>query len=376
MSNKNVTQGIPRLKELINTVKNIKSPSMTMRLAGEKTTEAARAVSRAIVELPLRDVVDTSSVLFQPVDMEDGADIKWTSVAYALAGVLRKEQLRDATDWVLRMGLKRQVLHDMDVRVDEVRKSIQNALGPEVLCLASDDNDDDLALHIRVPRHESADAVTDQYFLRFMEANIMEGLLLRGTAGVRKAYVESQPLLQYDPETGAAVTSSEAYVETEGINLPGAFLQDGIDPYGVTCNDPSEILAALGVEAARAVFLKELRNVIQFDGGHVSYRHLSLLADVVTAKGQLMSITRHGINRTDAGPLMKCTFEETCDILYSAAADCETDHLSGVAESVMLGALAPMGTGVFDVLLDTGALRIAGNIKGPEESDSSQLPPL
>jgi len=37
--------------------------------------------------------------------------------------------------------------------------------------------------------------------------------------------------------------------------------------------------------------------VLNFYGLYVNYRHLSLLCDVMTAKGHLMAITRHGINR-------------------------------------------------------------------------------
>lgn len=37
--------------------------------------------------------------------------------------------------------------------------------------------------------------------------------------------------------------------------------------------------------------------VLQFYGLYVNYRHLALLCDVMTAKGHLMAITRHGINR-------------------------------------------------------------------------------
>ena len=69
-------------------------------------------------------------------------------------------------------------------------------------------------------------------------------------------------------------------------------------------------------------------------------------------KGKLTSITRHGINRLDSGPLRKCSFEETCEILLEAAAHNETDRLLGVTENVILGQLAPVGTGSFDIVLD------------------------
>lgn len=67
----------------------------------------------------------------------------------------------------------------------------------------------------------------------------------------------------------------------------------------------------LGVEACRAALLNEVRAVISFDGSYVNYRHLAMLCDIMTFRGHLMSITRHGINRQETGPLMRCSFEET-----------------------------------------------------------------
>lgn len=54
-------------------------------------------------------------------------------------------------------------------------------------------------------------------------------------------------------------------------------------------------------------------------------------------KGRLTSITRHGINRLDTGPLRKCSFEETCEILLEAALHNEKDQLLGVTENIMFG---------------------------------------
>lgn len=38
----------------------------------------------------------------------------------------------------------------------------------------------------------------------------------------------------------------------------------------------------LGIEACRNSLLAEIRGVIQFDGNYVNYRHLAILADVMT----------------------------------------------------------------------------------------------
>ena len=56
-------------------------------------------------------------------------------------------------------------------------------------------------------------------------------------------------------------------------------------------------------------------------------RHLAILCDVMTSRGHLMAITRHGINRSEAGPLAQCSFEETVDILLRAAMYAEKDNM-------------------------------------------------
>jgi len=45
----------------------------------------------------------------------------------------------------------------------------------------------------------------------------------------------------------------------------------------------------------------------------------------MTQKGKLTSITRHGINRLDTGPLRKCSFEETVEILLESSLHNEHD---------------------------------------------------
>ena len=54
-------------------------------------------------------------------------------------------------------------------------------------------------------------------------------------------------------------------------------------------------------------------------GSYVNYRHLAMLVDSMTSRGHFMAITRHGINRSEAGPLAQASFEETVDILFRAA---------------------------------------------------------
>ena len=65
-----------------------------------------------------------------------------------------------------------------------------------------------------------------------------------------------------------------------------------------------------------------------------------------------MSIDRHGINKSERGPLAKCSFEETPDIISKAAVYGEYDNIQGVSSNIMLGQEVKAGTTYSDVLFD------------------------
>ena len=160
-------------------------------------------------------------------------------------------------------------------------------------------------------------------------------------------------------------------LDTDGCNLEEVLTCPRVDATRTTSNDITEIFAVLGIEAVRRALLRELRAVISFDGSYVNYRHLAVLCDSMTQKGYLMSITRHGINRVEKGPLKKCSFEETVEILMEAAIFAETDHLRGVTENIMLGQLCPLGTGDPDLLIDEEKLRDAHRASQLQQESSS-----
>jgi DNA-directed RNA polymerase beta' subunit len=72
----------------------------------------------------------------------------------------------------------------------------------------------------------------------------------------------------------------------------------------------------------------------------------------MTNKGYIMPIDRHGINRGNAGPLAKSSFEETIDQLLNAGVYGKIDNMDGVSANIMMGQIAPAGTGFPQILLD------------------------
>jgi DNA-directed RNA polymerase II subunit RPB1 len=87
----------------------------------------------------------------------------------------------------------------------------------------------------------------------------------------------------------------------------------------------------------------------------------------MTQKGYLTSITRHGLNRNEYGPIRKASFEETVEILLDAGIFSEKDELKGISENILLGKLTNVGTGYFDLLIDFKAFENE-NKRNEEES--------
>ncbi|KAG0459323.1 hypothetical protein HPP92_022451 [Vanilla planifolia] len=162
-------------------------------------------------------------------------------------------------------------------------------------------------------------------------------------------------------------------LDTEGVNLLEVLCNEDVDASRTTSDHLSEVIGVLGIEAVRRALLDELRVVISFDGSYVNYRHLVILCDTMTYRGHLMFITRHGINRNSTGPMMRCSFEETVDILLDAAAYAESDSLRGVTENIMLGQLATIGTGDSVLYINEQMLQQAIELQLPSYIDVLEL---
>ena len=140
---------------------------------------------------------------------------------------------------------------------------------------------------------------------------------------IKVAYTSTAPASKhkvYDPVTKEQTTSKDNWIiETDGVALKKILAIDKVDKVKTVSNDIIEILQVLGIEATRNSIIAELRFVLNSYGIYVNYRHLSTLCDIMTNRGIITAITRHGINRVDSGALRKASFEETVEILLEAS---------------------------------------------------------
>ncbi|PVV01996.1 hypothetical protein BB560_003562 [Smittium megazygosporum] len=386
VSSKNVTLGVPRLKEIINVATNIKTPALSIYLEPDyaHNVERAKDVQVAIEHTTLRKITASTEIWYDP-EIEGTIieeDREFVEAYYEIPDVEIAPEL--VSPWMLRIELNRNVVLDKKLTMSEITNKISETFGKDVLCICNDINSDKLIIRCRIInmsgtiKDEDADdgSMEEDIFLRKIETHMLSNISLRGIPGISRVYfVEEKTNVLL--ESGEFDKTTEWKLDTDGINLKEVLWQDHVDYRRTYSNHPVEILEVLGIEAARAALLKETRGVIEFDSSYVNYRHLALLVELMTTRGKLTAITRHGINRADTGALMRCSFEETAEILMDAAAVGEIDECTGVSEHVILGQLAPFGTGAFDVVLDEDMLQYAViDLKAEGEAMSNVSSPL
>ncbi|OCK95282.1 DNA-directed RNA polymerase II subunit RPB1 [Cenococcum geophilum 1.58] len=368
VSSKNVTLGVPRLKEILNVATNIKTPSMTVCQADPNASQQQAKILRSRIEhTTLRSLAETCELYYDP-DVQ--ATVIDSDVDMVESYFIIPEDNADTerqSKWLLRIILDRRKLLDKSITVADVAAKIKEEFAPNIAVIFSDNNADEQVLRVRfvydafLKGEEEDEDDRDERWMRKLEKHLLDEVSLRGVRGVDRAFIRTEERV-YVKEDGSIIKRKtdpmcqEWILDTSGTALADVLVVEGVDPYRTYSNSFVEILGVFGIEATRAALLKELKAVLSFDGSYVNHRHLALLVDIMTARGLLMAITRHGINRADTGALMRCSFEETVEILLDAAGCGELDDCKGVSENIMLGQLAPMGTGEFEMIMDNAML--------------------
>jgi len=308
ISAKNVTLGVPRFKELINISKNIKSPSMKLYFHNHT------------------DLEQTASLL------------EYTTLSMLIDSYNIHDLDNHSFDWYFNfpdfIPPKSPFYIEFTFSPIKLRSRHINTLYLPYIFMDNFENiysfisNNSIFIFFHTP-------IT--YEETHLAINKLQHFRLEGFREIKRSFIINDP----------------PSIETDGSCLSDLLTIPNIDIYSCITNNICEIKDLLGIEAARNCLLKEIKHVLEFDGTYINNRHFLTLVDTMTYRGNLMAVTRHGINKSNAGPLMKCSFEETVDVLTDAAQFAECDYLKGVTENITLGKLSKLGTGSFDLFFQT-----------------------
>jgi len=345
--------GVPRIKEIINVSKTIKTPVMEVYLKPQYTDniDKAKIISNQIEFTKLHDIVDKTMIIYEHSDtiIEKTEDMEFIQIYQEFAEMMGVSQCPndELSRWVLRILFNKEKMMNKNIYLSDIQEVIQrNNVEEDIQCTFSDDNAKELMMRIRV-REDSYDGD----YLAFLQEleKILMSITIRGIPNIEKAIPQMMKKLTYNND-GSYNQTTEWYLATVGVNLVDVLMNENVDTERTLSNDINEITEIFGIEATRNIILRELLKMQDYN---VNYRHISLLGDIMTHRGVIMKIERHGINRSgERGPIAKATFEESLEILVKASTFGEKDKMGGVSANIMFGQLPKVGTNAFELLFD------------------------
>ena len=294
-----VTQGLPRLIELVDARKEPDTPTMTVYLEDEFAA-----------------------------DREKAHEVVWRLEATRIL------QLGDISTNVAEMrvqvDLNKDTLEERMLTAEEVEETIQAELGVETVRQGTS-----IQFGPEEPSYRE--------LLQLVEE--LREVVFKGIEDISRVVVRKE-----DDDDG-----EQFVLYTEGSAFGDALNIDGVDASRTTTNNIHEVHRNLGIEAAREAIINETMMTLEEQGlDDVNVRHLMLVSDIMTNRGTIESIGRHGISGSKDSVLARAAFEVTVNHLLDAAIHGQIDDLNGVTENVIVGKPIKLGTG--DVNLRMGSI--------------------
>ena len=294
VANVNVTQGLPRLIEIVDARRIPSTPSMNIPLIGTAAQDesVAKFVASNIEITTLLDVARVET------------DI--TNMRLIIVPEPRKMEAKGITE------------DDIVERLRKVKavKGMVEKDGFEIVITADE------------PSYKKLQIMFDA----------IKNAKIKGIDGITRAILSK--------------TEGSWKIVTEGSNLKEVLKVEGVDTENVMTNSILEVADVLGIEAARNSIIHEAMGTLGEAGLDVDIRHIMLVADLMTNDGYVKAIGRHGVSGKKSSVLARAAFEITAAHLLHAAMVGETDPLEGVTENIIVGQPVTLGTGAVNIIYD------------------------
>jgi len=290
VSQMQITEGLPRLIEILDARKLPSTPMMELYVDKEHNNEKdARVVAEKLREVKLMEITSEIKIDFANKKIEIVLDNKALKSVHAGASTIA-DRLKDK---------------GFQVKVSDVKLSI-----------SVQDLDFKAIYKLKEKLKETA---------------------VSGIKGVEQVLVTHR--------------EGSYIILASGSNLKEVREVKGIDPNRVSSNDIHDVSNVLGIEAARQTIMNEIKKVIESQGLDINERHIKLIADAMTSSGAVKGVTRMGIISDKASILARATFETPDKQFVTATIQGGRDELKSVIENILLNQPIPVGTGLPGLLV-------------------------
>ncbi|GAO48072.1 DNA-directed RNA polymerase III complex large subunit Rpc1 [Saitoella complicata NRRL Y-17804] len=316
LASMNVTMGVPRIKEIINAAKTIAGPIITCELEKQSNRDEGfgREVKGRIEKTYLKDIAAFTEDTFAPSSNYISLKIDWLAVA----------------------NLK------LELAIEDISKAIAQAPKLKIggACMVASGSVDRINIFVDDPTGKEDVYYKMQTWKRALNNIVVKGLPEVGRAILRKKEDKSDPKEEH----------GEFQLKIEGYGLREVMITPGVNGTRTQTNHIMETCKVLGIEAARNKIYEEIEFTMSSHGMNIDPRHMMLLSDVMTYKGEILGITRFGVAKMKDSVMMLASFEKTTDHLFDASFFHKRDAIEGVSECIIMGVPMPIGTGLFKLI--------------------------
>jgi len=384
MSAKDVTLGVPRLKELLSVTKNPSKPGCVVYLLDEelklyeeksktdesytkKAIERVTKLANKLVDLKVDYFVKKYELKYlclpkenlknkvSPINLIEYQkyEKKWW---VTLAEDLGNAPAIEPESWVIILVLDLDKMYRYGITTAKIAKKIGKEAMETMGCVPSPNNiaQVEVYLNFKEIREFIGDKFSEQisesdterklityenldYFtMREVAIDLIKNTRVQGVPGITRTYIRQD------------LKTKEWIIDTQGTNLAELLARSEVDQTRTLSDDLWEVYNVLGLEAARMILIEEIIKILSFDGAYVNPRHITILADSMCKSAILTGANRDGISR-ETGPIAKGMFEKAVDNFAESAAFGEFDPIRSVGASTMMGTLPNVGTGTVEI---------------------------
>ncbi|KAJ6583193.1 hypothetical protein B0H10DRAFT_2097845 [Mycena sp. CBHHK59/15] len=292
----NVTLGVPRIKEIINASKTISTPIISCKLVTNDSEASARIVKARLEKTLLGDVASVLEEAWAPEYTYIGIIIDTDAIQK-----LQLELTLDDIKWAI-VAHKKLKIKQESITVIPRRNR----------------------LRIYV------DSQDKYYRLRELKRGLPD-VVVKGVGTIQRAVINIKD------KDDAKGKKGDKELLVEGYGLQTCMVTEGVVGEHTTSNHVIEVAKVLGIEAARRTIINEIQYTMKSHDMIIDPRHVMLLGDVMSYKGEVLGITRFGVAKMKDSVLMLASFEKTTDHLFDASAYGKNDSIAGVSESIIMG---------------------------------------
>lgn len=291
-----ITQGLPRLIEILDARKKPSTPLMEIYLDKDHNSEKdSRIVAEKIKEIKLKEIISEIKIDFSNKKIEIILDPK--SLKNSHINAEKVSERLDEKGFKMRTSDMKMTLNVSDIDFKAIYKLKEK----------------------------------------------LKETIISGVKDVEQVVVANR--------------GKDYVILASGSNLKEVMEVKGVDMTKTRSNDIHDVGSVLGIEAARQTIVNEIKAVLESQGLDINERHLKLVADAMTSSGIVKGVTRMGIISDKASVLARATFETPDKQFVNATIQGARDELSSVIENILLNQPIPVGTGLPGLLVKiTGPL--------------------